>query len=440
MVLYHQTRSRNKFLFVNSFSPQQHAALKKIGKLIGTALVPVLLFDRKKIVAPWVAELKDVILIQVDIDDTTAIQTALKPYEDEIVGATTLGDGNVPHLRRVIPLVPYCNLPTEKSLDWSTEKIKMRALLRNYDKDIAPKFIVAGDATAETIERIEKKVGYPLVVKPSGLAASLLVSICYHREELEKVLKTTLRKMDQVYKAKRGRGVPKMLIEEFMEGDMYSIDAYVNARGVIYFAPAVYVTTGRSVGFDDFFGYMRMTPTQLNPAHTDEAQEAASKGIKALGMRSTTCHIELMRTENGWKVIEMGPRMGGFRHEMYDLSFGIDHSLNDILIRLPKQPILPKKVKGYTAVMQFYAQKEGRLEKLQGLFKIEALESVMRVKVRKEIGDRCTFAKNGGDPVLEVILFNQTRPNLLADVRRLEQSLVITTSQKATIEPKPANA
>jgi hypothetical protein len=179
------------------------------------------------------------------------------------------------------------------------------------------------------------------------------------------------------------------------------------------------------VGFDDFFGYMRMTPTQLTATHTEEAQEAATKGIKALGMRSTTCHIELMRTESVWKVIELGPRIGGFRHEMYELSFGMDHSLNDLLIRDSRKPILPKKVKGYTAMMQFYGQTEGKLEKIEGLFKIEALESVKRMKVRKEPGDKCTFAKNGGDPVLDVVLFNPVRSNVLADIRRLEQYLKI---------------
>jgi biotin carboxylase len=428
MVLYHQTKHRDKFLFVNSFSPEQNEALKKYGKMVGRTIVPLLLFDNKKVVAPWVEELKNKLIVTVDITDTGALQTALKPYEDEILGATCLGDGNVPHLRRVVPLLPYCSLPSEKSLEWTTEKIQMRSLLRNYDKSISPDYLVVNDATDETIAKIEKRIGYPLVVKPSGLAASLLVSICYHREELDKVLKQTIKKVDQLYKTKRGRGLPKILVEEFMEGDMYSIDAYVNSRGVIYFAPVVYVKTGREVGFDDFFGYMRMTPTQLNAPHTAEAQDAATKGIRALGMRSTTCHIELMRTETGWKVIEMGPRIGGFRHDMYDLSFGIDHSLNDILIRIPKQPILPKKVKGYTAVMQFYAKKEGKLEKIQGQFKIEALESVQRLRIRKEVGDRCTFAKNGGDPVLEAVLFNPQRSNLLADIRRIEQYLNIITA------------
>jgi predicted ATP-grasp superfamily ATP-dependent carboligase len=224
-----------------------------------------------------------------------------------------------------------------------------------------------------------------------------------------------------------GRGEARLLVEEFMEGDMYSIDAYVNANGVIYFAPTVYIKTGREVGFDDFFGYMRMTPTLLNAAHTAEAQEAAAKGVKALGLRSTTCHIELMRTEDGWKVIEIGPRIGGFRHSMYELAFGLDHSLNDLLIRLSKKPVIPKKAKGYTAVLQYYAQKEGKLERIQGLFKVQALETIQRVRVRKEPGDKCTFAKHGGDPVMEVTLCDPDRSKVLADIRRIEQNLKIIT-------------
>src|SRR5438045_8917826 len=103
---------------------------------------------------------------------------------------------------------------------------------------------------------------------------------------------------------------------------------------------------------------MRVTPTQLSATHTEEAQAAAAKGIRALGLRSTTCHIELMRTERGWRVIEMGPRVGGFRHEMYELSYGINHALNDLLIRLARQPIITRKTKAYTAVRQFYAKQE----------------------------------------------------------------------------------
>lgn len=212
-----------------------------------------------------------------------------------------------------------------------------------------------------------------------------------------------------------------------MEGTMYSIDCYVNQRGVIYSTPLVNVKTGHSAGYEDFFGYMRITPVQLKPHKIEHAKHAAQKAVEALGLRSTTCHIELMKTEDGWKIIELGPRIGGFRHEMYELSYGMDHSLNDVLIRIPKMPVLPKRAKGFTAVMQFYPKKKGKLQSLEGVNKVRKLASFERIAIKKKIGDMCNFARNGDDPVLDLVLYNKNRSNLLADIRRVETAIKIKT-------------
>jgi hypothetical protein len=215
-----------------------------------------------------------------------------------------------------------------------------------------------------------------------------------------------------------------------MEGVMYSIDSYVNQRGNVYHTPLVHVRTGRSEGYDDFFGYMRITPVILKPHKVDNAKKVAEKAIEALNLRSTTCHIELMKTEDGWKVIEVGPRVGGFRHEMYELSYGIDHSTNDMLIRIPKKPILSKRPKGFTAVMQFYAREKGYLVSMGGVNKVRKLESFTRINIKKTIGQMCNYARNGDDPVFDIVLFNRNRSRLLADIRRLEQAINIKTSKK----------
>ncbi len=305
----------------------------------------------------------------------------------------------------------------------------MRQLLRGYDKTIAPKFLVAHDASQETLDRIEKQIGFPLMIKPAGLAASLLVTLCYHREELEANLRNTVRRINQIYKKKNGRGEPQILVEEYMEGVMFSIDSYVNQRGVVYHTPLVHIKTGRSVGFEDFFGYMRITPVVLKPHKIEAARKTAEKAIEALNLRSTTCHTELMKTEDGWKIIELGPRIGGFRHEMYKLSYGFDHTTNDILIRIPKKPILSKKVRGFTAVMQFYPPQKGRLKSLEGINRVRKLESFSRIEIKKKIGELCDFARNGDDPVFEIVLFNKDRSKLLADIRRLEQTVHIKIAQ-----------
>lgn len=123
-----------------------------------------------------------------------------------------------------------------------------------------------------------------------------------------------------------------------------------------------------------------------------------------------------MRMEDGWKVIEIGPRMGGYRHLMYQLSYGINHALNDILIRIPQKPIIPKKVKGHTAVFLFYA-KEGKLKAIKGVKESSRTRIFYEIKINRKIGQSCKFAKNGGKFVCNLVLFNKDRSRLLADIK-----------------------
>lgn len=427
MSRFEHAQERDMILFVGSYLRTQQESLKQVSKELGkevTACVLISATDanaRKKLPTD-----PKMVVLEADFSLITSVDSVLRPYKHRFLAVTCRAEKNIPLLRKVIPHVPTLTTPTETSLEWTTDKIRMRQLLRSYDKKISPDFLVVHDASPETLDRIEKRIGFPLMIKPSGLASSLLVTLCFHREELEASLKNTVRKIDQIYKKKSGRGVPQILVEEFMEGTMYSVDSYVNPRGIVYHAPLVHVRTGRSVGFDDFFGYLRITPVNIKPHKIEAAQKATEKAIEALGLRSTTCHTELMKTEDGWKIIEMGPRIGGFRHEMYQLSYGIDHSANDVLIRIPKMPVLPKKkAKGYTAVMQMYAHNKGRLLRIEGVNKIRKLESFNRVDLKKSIGDMCDFARNGDDPVLDLVLFNKERSKLLADIRRIEQTLRI---------------
>lgn len=430
MSRFDEANERDMILFVGSYLSSQRDSLKKLSTSLDKNLKACVLLDMAQLrpKGSIVSDSKTAVL-ECKFSSQTAIQRTLLPYRHRFLAVTCRAEKNIPLLRKTVPHVPYINTPTELSLEWTTDKIRMRQMLRNYDKEISPKFIVVHDASEETLTKIEKKVGFPLIIKPAGLAKSLLVTLCYHREELEANLKNTVKKINKIYKKERGRGEPQILVEEFMEGAMYSIDSYVNQRGVVYHAPMVHVRTGRSVGFDDFFGYSRLTPVKLKPHRVEKARQTAEKAIEALNLRSTTCHIELMRTEDGWRIIELGPRVGGFRDEMYKLSYGFDHTTNDILIRIPKKPVLPKKVRGYTSVMQFYPPKKGRLEKLEGVKKIRNLESFTRINLKKKVGDMCDFARNGDDPIFDIVLFNKQRSRLLADIRRLEQTVKIQIRQ-----------
>jgi hypothetical protein len=117
--------------------------------------------------------------------------------------------------------------------------------------------------------------------------------------------------------------------------------------------------------------------------------------------------------------------VGGARDVLYRLSCGIDHYLNDMLIRMPHKPIIPKKCFGNAVYMKWFLPKEGTITSMTGIKKIEQLESFHKIEVNKKIGDRATFARNGGRSIFNLYMYNADRAKLLADIRRVEQLVKI---------------
>lgn len=362
------------------------------------------------------------IILPIDFAKPGKIAAALLPYQDELLAITCRIESQMEKFADIIPNVPYLRTPSTESLEWATDKLKMRRRFALYDKQNTPAFASVKNNTKAERKRLIEKVGFPMIVKPANLAQSLLVTVCYHEEELDKALRNAFRRIKKTYGDNgRTKQEPKLMVEAYMEGEMYSVEAYVNGRGAVTFCPLVKVITGMNIGHQDFYNYMHITPTGLKKSTIERAQAVAKTGIHALGLKNTTAHVELMKLDDEWKIIEIGPRVGGFRHKLHALSCDIDHSLNDVLIRIPKRPVVPKKCKGYAATLKWYPEKEGTLVEMKGIKKIRELKSFSDMVVNKKLGDRCYFAKNGGKAVFTVTLYNKERSKLLADIRRVEQ-------------------
>ncbi len=420
--------NKNIILFINNLPLSAVQAVRKLEKLQEKKYRIMILRDSR--------HRKDVDYTEADIYEEcdftkpTKIAEALLPYQNELHAVTCRSESNIARFISVIPHIPYLRTPSTESLHWATDKYEMRKRFRLFDPKHTPRFTLVKDNSKVERARIISKIGFPLIVKPTNLAASALVHVCYHEEELEKTLRTSFRKLRSQYAKDSRVELPKLMAEEYIEGDMYSIDSYVNSRGFVSHCPIVKVTTGKNIGHDDFYNYLRITPTNLKKESLENAQKRVEIGIHALGLRNTTVHSEVLRVDNDWKIIEIGPRIGGFRHTLHELSCDIDHSLNDILTRIPLKPIIPKKCKGYAAVMRYYANTEGVVEQMTGLKKLKELNSYKEVKVKAKIGDRVSFAKNGGKGVFDLTLFNVDRSKLLADIRRVEKMVNIKIAHK----------
>ncbi len=423
-------KEKNIIVYVMKLAPTMVQDVRRYSRQHGKKYRLLLLWDSRLKFNPGKVGEYD-ILLQCDFSKSHKIAEALLPYQNELLAITCRGDDSIARFREVVPHVPYLRTPTSESLLWSVDKYEMRRRFKLFDPKITPLFTLVKENSKEERSRIAEKISFPMIIKPTNLGASLFVSICYHQEDLEKSLRTVFSKIRKAYKADHRMEEPKVIAEQFMEGDMYSIDSYVDSRGTIYHCPMVRIITGKQIGHDDFYGYKQTTPTALKKETVANAHAVTETAIHALGLRSTSAHTELMKIDDDWKVIEIGPRLGGFRDTLHQLSCDIDHTMNDILIRIPRKPIIPKKCKGFATVIKWFSGKEGVITEMKGIKKIEELESFHSITINKKIGDRSVFARNGGRSIFNVFLYNSDRSKLLADIRRLEQMVKIKVVRKA---------
>lgn len=371
------------------------------------------------------------IVLECDFSKPHKLAEVLMPYQDQLLAVTCRTEQNIARFAEVIPHVPYLRTPSTESLKWSTDKYEMRRRLRLYDKKSNPVFTKVKNNTAIERKRVIEKVKFPMIVKPANLAGSLFVTICYHEDELDRALRTMFRKLRKAYENDSRRETPRVIAEHYFEGEQYSIDTYVNARGDVYHCPLVHQKTAKQIGSDDLYTYSQLTPSNLKSGTVERAQQVAETAVHALGLRSVTAHVELIKVDDEWKVIEVAPRSGGARDTLYSLSCDINHTMNDISIRIPRKPVVPKKCKGYAVYIKYFSDTEGVIKETKGIKKIETLGSFHSIHVSKKVGDRATFARNGGRAIFTLYLCNKDRSKLLADIRRMEKMVSVKVESSA---------
>ncbi|HSX07080.1 MAG TPA: ATP-grasp domain-containing protein [Candidatus Saccharimonadia bacterium] len=425
--------ARDVIVSVRGVEPGLLTAAKKLEKRLGRPLrgidlVDVRATENKYRIKDETGFFKEVIC---DFDNVTELQQALKPYADTVLVATCRLEEAIKDFRRLTPLLPYISTPSESSLVWCTQKALMRDRLHAHNPELVPRYINLGAYNPETLSHNVADFEFPVIVKPNGLYSSLLVSRCNDYAELQACLAKTFELIDEVYARGDGTGVPSVLVEEMIQGDMYSIDAYVDPYGKVYCLPAVQVITAHAIGLPGFYSYRHIIPTGLSEAELERAYEAARDSVKALNLRATSAHIELFHSPSGWKIIELGPRMGGYREDLYREAYGIDHHYNDLLVRIGLEPEIPSRVLKHAAGVNIYADEEGIITELSGIEEARQLPSLVTLGTNAKVGDIALFADSGGELIVDAILSNEDPEKLEADVARLRELVTIT------VEPRP---
>lgn len=369
-----------------------------------------------------------------DFDNIDEVQAVLKPYHDRLLAVTCRYEEAIQPFGKVIPFLPYLYTPSGASLLWSTEKNLMRDRMKNYDSSLGPRYQYMQAADMPKLDELIKDFEFPVIIKPCGLAKALFVTECDDMEELRENLEKIFEVIENAYTREQYPGEPSLLVEEMMQGDMYSTDAYITHDGKISCLPLIRVTTAHELGLPGFYGRELTTITNLSDSEIQAAFKTTISGLRALNLSSTSAHIELFNTPTGWKIIEIAARIGGHRDDLYREAYGFEHFFNDLSIRMGKDPVVNMKAISNATAVNIYADQEGYIDAIEGLEKARKLESVVYLHEHAKPGDLALFAMNGGDNVIDGVLRNDDPKKLREDIKRVNDLVNIKIRQTAQIQ------
>lgn len=305
-----------------------------------------------------------------------------------------------------------------ESTEACTNKLLMRQSLLKANPLITPNF--AKISSLQQALDFADSYGYPLIIKPTDLVKSLLISKSNGRDELIEHYNNATKSIANLYKIHNIYDrEPQLIIEEFMKGKQYTIASLVDHTGKPHFCDGIVeITTASDIGINDTYLYRRSLPSSLQPETMASLLEVATQGITALGIKSAPAHIELIHGEKGTKIIEIGARTGGYRPRMYDYSYNINLDKQELLLSTGQIPNTSGKFRSFCAVYELFPETSGRFTSLANDI---SHDSVTYHRIAVKPGDPIGPAKDGFKAVAIIIVSDSQQDRFKQKCKQVEQ-------------------
>lgn len=343
------------------------------------------------------------------------VDAVLSVYENYVVAAARIAD------RLGLPGMPIA------AAEACTDKYLMRSLFAQAPEQISPAYATV---TSEAdVVAFADTYGFPLILKPANLAKSLLVTKSNDLDELLHNYRQSSELLHGTYKKYASSRTPKLLIEEFLEGSVHSVDAFVDGTGTPRVLDHIVdYQTGYDIGYDDNFHYSRTIPSSLSATDQAALRHCAEVGIKALGMKNSPAHVEIIMTAKGPRIVEIGARNGGYRERMHKLANGIDITGAMLQTALGQKPVIAATKDGSCAVLELFPKTPGAFNGISEQEALERLPSLEYFSIKAAQGAYIGKSADGYKATAIVILANDDPAQFTRDKEFLDANCHVVTT------------
>ena len=317
-------------------------------------------------------------------------------------------------------------LPTNEpsALQASTNKLRFRQACK--EKGItAPCFMVI-EPQAPVPSNIAP-VEFPCVVKPLSLSASRGVIRCENQEDITKAIP----RVRTLISDEDSKGDQRVLIENYIDGDEYSVEALLHNRELKIIA--IFEKPDRLSG-PFFEETIYVTPPRIPKRSQNAIYAALSQLVSALGFCEGPVHAELRLAADGIHFIELASRtIGGRCGRVIEFLTGV--SLEAIVLaNAVGQPIQSKQQAGAFGVMMIPVACAGVLRRVEGITAARKVPGIVSVDIDIREGHRMVPWPEGGPYPGFIFSRGNDAAQVEASLREAHAKLCFVTAPELRVE------
>lgn len=311
-------------------------------------------------------------------------------------------------------------------------KFKMRKAMKSVNLPVPLFFLLHSahelDQAISIITRVAHATGispFPMVLKPTGGAASQFTFKVRHAEELREVFNRISEEInsskDSIFERNK-----LFILEEYIGGFEWDVDLVIQDEKVKY-----YSITDNWEALEPLF----LSPGDSLPSYrlSPEAQHASIKlaieTVQALNIRNGVLHVEGKYDPiKGPHILEVNGRPAGlYLTEWQKIVWGID-IIELLYATAANVPIFSYRSDfplTYLEGETIFPDKSGILNKVEGIEELSKLPGYLDFKLLMPLGEYVHAPPKGSEAIVYLVAEGKDRQTALENFRRLKSAITI---------------
>lgn len=306
---------------------------------------------------------------------------------------------------------------TEEQFFKMTDKHAFKKMCVENGVDIIPEYSIE--------EANGGRVDFPVFVKPVDSRGSRGQSVCYNTEQL----------LSAIEFAKSESSNGDILIEKYMK-DVHEFQVtYFFINGETYLIRTVDSYCGSEENHLEKVVACAISPSQYTQLYLENAHENVIKMFKNMGYKNGPIFMQGFEDHGKFRFFDPGLRFPGVDYEMIYkhvhetdileamVQIALNGSCNEFL--LPKNGVW---LNGMRAAVLFPTVAAGEVKEVEGVDRLEKMDSVVSFLPRCGKGDVITWAYNVNQRSAEIDIVAENTESLKNEIRTVQQAYKVYDS------------